>query len=145
MVWFGTPLMLLAIVGVSCFGFFSRKNLPIEFNPGVWLLSLFLLMSLFSTVNKRIETMTQSRGDRIALALEKYREEKGYYPFELQDLTPKYLPRIPTPLYVGTVFDYRAEGIDVSTGFNLTYPAYGDGMNWFQYNLNTKKWEDVDY
>ncbi|MBR4826193.1 MAG: hypothetical protein IKZ86_15480 [Spirochaetaceae bacterium] len=72
-------------------------------------------------------------GNRIIAALEEYYKDNGYYPQELDEIVPKYLPEIEeTGIYdwfvVPSLFEYEAEPVKYRPGyFLISYPDYEKG------------------
>jgi hypothetical protein len=85
-------LLILLILLTSCSSFHSMSdNKPIVITQSS--------QGLEFTVNIEI-------GNKIVIAIEQYKVDKGYYPSSLSDLLPKYLSEIPKT-YSGDDFRYN--------------------------------------
>lgn len=68
----------------------------------LFLLLIPLLLITVSAVAQRVDFrwLTEERAERINRGIEKYYEENGRYPQELQQLTPRYLLSLPDPIII---------------------------------------------
>jgi hypothetical protein len=66
------------------------------------------LLSVTSFVQKSVDRANQTNSNLIvAFALAAYKGDNGTYPAKLDDLTPKYLDRVPIDLFSGKALCYR--------------------------------------
>ncbi|MEN8150813.1 MAG: hypothetical protein ABFS86_13400 [Planctomycetota bacterium] len=87
---------------------------------------------------------TRRRGDRIVSALESYRTTEGEYPTTLEELTPDYLPEIPTPTWGLRTWVYE----HLTDGFGLAVHESrrtGDGnAHWYAWLGPEHGWQFGD-
>ncbi len=87
------------------------------------LLLLLLMFFLFTpAVNSYQRSMSQDRGDVIATALQKFKEQRGHYPDALENLIPRDLQRIP-PTAMGLFRQRQFQYEKRSADFRLHFEA----------------------
>ncbi len=93
----------------------------------------------------------------VVAALERFHQDRGTYPTELEDLVPTYLSSdkllLPPPLQAGIqrihstasgnprMFSYNQEG----NGYTLSFGYEGPGRNHCTYDSQTKTWHSGGY
>jgi len=93
----------------------------------------------------------------VVAALERFRQDRGTYPTELEDLVPTYLSSdkllLPPPLHAGIqrirstasrnprMFSYDQEG----NGYTLRFEYEGPGRNYCIYDSQVKTWHSGGY
>lgn len=107
----------------------------------------FILIALALTAYLRIGSLdeTESRGDIIVQALERYHAVHSQYPATLTELCPNYLKRIPPPAWGMRVWQYsRNSAGDFYLAVNEDKNT-GDGNSlWFQYLGPVHGWQTGD-
>lgn len=94
----------------------------------------------FFDATHRNAIKTRSLGDGIVSSLEAYEETHGVFPRTLDELTPKYLPTVPRPIYGSGEWSYRRDGQSGSEReFCLSFHAVG-GYPTIFYESRTGKW-----
>jgi len=81
---------------------------------------------------------TQLRGDRIAAALNNYRQDEGEYPTSLDALVPTYLSEVPPPTAGNGLWGY--ESYDRNSRFRLWFEGTAEDTPVYIYDSTTKKW-----
>lgn len=90
----------------------SKKRSTIKYPIICWLFILFTILSVpvggfaLGRVAKTAYNCSLERGDKIANALEKYKQNNGVYPKTLKELVPDYISKIPTTGIVHNDFGY---------------------------------------
>ncbi len=125
-----TALFLVALVAFVCAGLLSNGF-------SNWL-SIFdrSQRTHYIRPTPELEAASRAIGDNIVSAIEQYRVDTGLYPVSLDQLMPKYLPKIEPPVAGRCVWQYKQ---DTRLGFTLGYhvgPMYeedtyvGAGKRW---------------
>ncbi|MBI3410656.1 MAG: hypothetical protein HY040_20155 [Planctomycetes bacterium] len=84
----------------------EAAELSEKFGDGLAFLLIPAAKVLYKSVDRREQV---SRNLEVAFALALYQREQGRYPKTLDELTPKYLPKIPQDLFTGKALDYRTQ------------------------------------
>jgi hypothetical protein len=108
---------------------------------------VLLLMLIFICVvgcsNSQLKDTEQS-GNKIILALEKYRKDNGGYPKTLSELKPKYLQEVPLPTWGLKAWIYESDTNKFNLQVNETvYTGDGDS-HWFRYLGEAHGWQTGD-
>jgi len=82
------------------------------------LFSCMLLPGAVRMMQAQLRTQTLGGATLTSLAVERYREEVGHLPPDLQSLVPRFLPKIPHDPYTGQLLGFRLlpQGYVVSSG-----------------------------
>jgi hypothetical protein len=122
------------------------------------LFAVCLVMSATSCMTSSGEGFKAKRGYKAAtpiiVALDKFHEERGYYPDDLNQLVPAYLPAksliLPQGLTAGIqrIETSRSSGFGYendSDSYSLNFSYIGPGINYCFYDSKTKKWTANSY
>ncbi|PSB06161.1 hypothetical protein C7B62_23595 [Pleurocapsa sp. CCALA 161] len=84
------------------------------------LIAMFLFFRVNGKLSAQVSHQTRYSGDRIAAALIEFKQKKGAYPTQLNELTPQFLTQVPSPTLKGSTFFYRLEGDAFVLGYTST-------------------------
>lgn len=77
-----------------------------------------ILLTACSNWNKRNVDATIVNGNKVVLAIEKYKQQNGKYPKKLIELTPSYIAELPLPLVGTKIWECVLEGDGFYLGVN---------------------------
>lgn len=80
----------------------------------------------------------KKRGETVIAAIEKYHDDKGSYPGNLQNLVPEYLAEIPKPRIAPGIFYYQGAPDDPHLMFT-SYAPFGR-LSW---SFKDRKWTEI--
>jgi hypothetical protein len=86
---------------------------------------------------------TTKRGDVIIRALEQFRADSGHYPKSLSELQPKYIKKIPQPIWGLESWQYKADESEFTLRVNESTDT-GDGIHLWLRNRNNSGWKMGD-
>jgi hypothetical protein len=111
---------------------------------GASIIGIYAAMAVIAIMGLRInQSIAASRADRLLAAIEVYRVEQGEYPRDLEQLVPRYVPKIPCAKYslYSKNFQYQYDPVKKEGYLMYTsIPPFGRRI----VELGTKKWSSMD-
>ena len=110
---------------------------------------LFVMGLLIYWLTNRMAALPETikRGNVILQSLEQYKADLGHYPSTLTDLCPKYLEKIPLPVWGLRQWRYvapRKLDEDVYLGVNEDEVTGKNGSGWLEYLGPELGWQTTD-
>jgi hypothetical protein len=87
---------------------------------------------------------TKQRGDQIIRALEQYRADNSRYPTSLTDLSPKYLPDVPSPTWGLRTWQYESDGKEFTLRVDESIHTGDGNSRWLRYQGEKWGWQIGD-
>ncbi len=132
-------LRILKLIGVISFIsgiiiFVFRRNVYTAIFSIVFLISLLISSNVSTTIIEKQQQVVFDTGIVISKALESFYKDNHYYPKDLNDLTPKYIDRVPkmkTSHGDAEYFSYFV--IHGGKSYSLRFEQYCyDGKGWIE-------------
>lgn len=126
---------IIALIIISL-GLLSKKNRAKRKKLVLAYLSEILIVFVFYQVQLR---MNEREGEKIVLALEQYVQNKGLYPNQLTELTPKFIEKIPKVKrgFSYGNFGYYRDKEDVKK-YRLLFAWFP--LSWVTHRSEKKEW-----
>lgn len=114
--------------------FVLKKNISTIVFSFIFIISLLISSNMSSSIINNQRQVAFDTGTIISKALESFYKDNNYYPKDLNDLTPKYIDRVPkmnTPHGDVEYFSYSV--IDEGKSYILGFEQYYfDGKGWIE-------------
>jgi hypothetical protein len=120
---------------IASFGFHCELQIMVS-------LLFALLLTGCSGDRTKIDETTK-RGDVIIRALEQFRADSGNYPKSLSELQPKYITKLPQPVWGLETWQYEADESEFTLRVNESSDT-GDGIHLWLRNRNNSGWKMGD-
>ena len=131
-----TIYILLIIIGIKAFLIDRRYRTGLK----KYIIITITLMTIYVLISYPLRDWmirkSEEQGEKIGLLIQKYKDEKGFYP---DNLSSDFFSGVPKRSYIGTKFNYEKH---ISSGSTTTcYISYFSfGGYWGSYNIDNKTW-----